>query len=92
MSLRNRGLASLANMRSCAGARVIAIDRSRLVNVHFGASQTSPHVEKRQERSFADERRIADFDPLRKFGSEVSMKGVVESPELEGALLHLSYS
>jgi hypothetical protein len=54
MSLRNRGLASLANMRSCAGARVIAIDRSRLVNVHFGASQTSPHVEKRQEQSFAD--------------------------------------
>jgi hypothetical protein len=26
-----------------------------------------------QERSFADERRIADFDPLRKFGSEFSM-------------------
>jgi len=56
MSLRNRGLASLANMRSCAGARVIAIDRSRLVNVHFGASQTSPNVEKRQKRSFGDQR------------------------------------
>lgn len=54
-------------MRSCAGARVIAIDRSRLVNVHFGASQTSPHVEKRQKRSFGDQRRIADFDPKRKF-------------------------
>ena len=35
---------------------------------------------------------IAGVDPLRKFGSEVSMKGVVELPELEGALLHLSYS
>jgi hypothetical protein len=36
--------------------------------------------------------RTAGIDPVRKFGSEVSMKGVVESPELEGALLHLSYS
>jgi hypothetical protein len=35
---------------------------------------------------------INGIDPLRKFGSEVSMKGVVESPVLEGALLHLSYS
>jgi hypothetical protein len=35
---------------------------------------------------------LAGIDPLRKFGSEVSMTGVVESPELEGALLHLSYS
>jgi hypothetical protein len=48
----------------------------------------------RQERSFGDARRIADFDPLRKFGSEVSMNGVVESliAELEGALVHLSFS
>ncbi|HEY8650098.1 MAG TPA: hypothetical protein VIL70_04210, partial [Chthoniobacterales bacterium] len=30
----------------------------------------------RQERPFADERRIAGFDPLRKFGSEFSMTGV----------------
>jgi hypothetical protein len=29
-----------------------------------------------QERSFADERRIADFDPFRRFGSEFSMAGV----------------
>jgi hypothetical protein len=30
----------------------------------------------RQERSFADERRIADFDPLRKFSAEFSMTEV----------------
>jgi hypothetical protein len=30
----------------------------------------------RRERSFADECRIADFDPLGKFGSEFSMTGV----------------
>jgi hypothetical protein len=30
----------------------------------------------RQERSFADDRRIAYFDPLGKFGSEFSMTGV----------------
>src|SRR3984893_6856258 len=30
----------------------------------------------RQELSFADDRRIADFDPLGKFGSQFSMAGV----------------
>jgi hypothetical protein len=31
-----------------------------------------------QERSFADDCRIADFDPLRKFGSAFSMTGLTQ--------------
>ena len=35
-----------------------------------------------QERSFADDRRIADFDPLGKFGSEFSMTELTPKAEI----------